>query len=93
MNGRRREQITGVYPGQYAVGERKKADIPVTAEGPEGPVVVGRFPISKAVDADSQAKAYAALPHMIDFLRNVARHSDTYGGQALSILATAGVDA
>lgn len=93
MNGRRREKFTGIYPGPYTVGEATKSDVPVTAQGPEGPVVVGRFSITKATDADAQARAYAVLPEILTFLRAVARHSDSFGSEALAILATAGADA
>ena len=91
MNGRRREQYNGLYPGPYKVAGRYRADIAITAEGPEGPVVVGRIPTTKVIDAEAQAKAYTALPHMIHFLRGLA-HSDAYGQIAKELLEKAGVE-
>jgi hypothetical protein len=78
MNGRRREQFKGIYPGPYRARERTKSDIAVTAEGPEGPVVVGRFYATKSIDAEAQARAYAALPDLLNALRAVhlAMHPD-----------------
>ena len=80
MNGRRREQFSGIYPGPYRVGARMKGDIPVTAEGPEGPVVVGRFSITKVVDSEAQARAYAAIPELLAALKavHVAKHPDPH---------------
>jgi hypothetical protein len=80
MNGRRREQFEGLYPGPYTIGEATKADIPVLAQGPEGPVVVGRFPITKVMDGEAQATAYAALPDLLAALKAVhlAKHPDVF---------------
>ena len=80
MNGRRREQFKGIYPGPYTVGAPTKADIPVTARGTEGPVVVGRFPITKVVDGPALAQAFAALPELLAALRAVhtAKHPDPH---------------
>ena len=73
MNGRRREQFNGLYPGPYKVAGRYRADIAITAEGPEGPVVVGRIPTTKVIDAEAQSKAYAAMPDMIAALQRAWR--------------------
>jgi hypothetical protein len=70
MNGRRREQFKGIYPGSYRT-TRAKADIAIVAEGPEGPVVVGRVYLTKSIDAEAQARAYAALPDLIAALKEV----------------------
>jgi len=91
MNGRRREQFKGIYPGPYRAGTPSKTDVAVTAEGPEGPVVVGRFYATKSIDAEAQAKAYAALPHIIDFLNGLA-HSNAYGDIAKELLKKAGIE-
>jgi hypothetical protein len=79
MNGRRREQFKGIYPGSYRT-TRAKADIAVVAEGPEGPVVVGRVYLTKSIDAEAQARAYAALPDLLAALKAVhmAKHPDPH---------------
>jgi hypothetical protein len=71
MNGRRREQFKGIYPGSYRT-TRAKADIAIVAEGPEGPVVVGRVYLTKSIDAEAQANAYAAIPEMVAVLKEMA---------------------
>lgn len=93
MNGQRRQQFTGVFPGPYRVGEPTKSDIPVTGEGPDGPVVVGRFPRTKVTDGEAQAKAYAALPAMVAALRAVLRSDLSARAYAQDALDKAGIDA
>jgi hypothetical protein len=94
MNGRRREQFKGIYPGPYRAGTPSKTDVAVTAEGPEGPVVVGRFYATKSIDAEAQANAYAAIPEMIDVLKSVALHGadPVLGVRALELLAALGIE-
>jgi len=95
MNGRRREQFHGLYPGPYKVAGRFRADIAITAEGPEGPVVVARIPTTKVIDAEAQSKAYAAIPDMIAVLRSVAQDATVsldVRVDALAALTAAGIE-
>jgi hypothetical protein len=69
MSPKRREQVTGLHPGPYTVSKITSADVTVSAQGEEGPVVVGRFPCLKQIDAKAQAKAYAAMPEAFALIR------------------------
>lgn len=94
MTGKRRTKHTGLYEGPYKIAKQTIADITVSAEGPEGPVVVGRFPITKVMDAEAQATAYAALPEMIQLLKDVVSYGPTtfLAARAVGILMDAGIE-
>lgn len=94
MTGKRRTQYTGIYPGPYSVGHPTRADITVLAAGPEGQVVVGRFPLTKIVDAEAQAIAYATLPELIQLLKDVVLYAPhTFlADRAVKILIDAGIE-
>jgi hypothetical protein len=92
MNGQRREQFKGIYPGPYRAWTPTRTDAKVTAEGPDGPVVVGRFYATKTIDAKAQADAYAMLPDMIDLLKMLARNDYPGSNDAFEILQKAGIE-
>lgn len=70
MSGKRTTAFIGLHQGPYTVGAETRADIPVHAFHPDGErIVIGRFPLTKRMDAAAQATAYANLPELAGCIR------------------------
>jgi hypothetical protein len=66
MAPKAKPQTHGFNQGPYAIGTATLSDITVTARNADGEVIiVGRFPFTRQIDAEAQARAYAALPDLI----------------------------
>jgi hypothetical protein len=66
MSPKAKTQKTGFHHGPYEMGTATLSDITVTAKNAEGEtVVVGRFPFTRQIDAEVQARAYSALPSIL----------------------------
>jgi hypothetical protein len=66
MNPKAKTQTTGFHNGPYAMGTATLSDITVTATNSDGEtIVVGRFPFTRQIDAEAQARAYSTLPSIL----------------------------
>jgi hypothetical protein len=74
MNPKAKIQTTGFHNGPYAMGTATLSDITVTATNAAGEtIVVGRFPFTRQIDAEAQARAYSALPDLIEATQALLR--------------------
>lgn len=74
MNPKPKVQTQGFHFGPYSMGTATIADITVVAQNPIGEtIVVGRFPFTRQIDAEAQARAYHALPDLIKATRDLLR--------------------
>jgi hypothetical protein len=74
VNPKAKTQTTGFHNGPYAMGTATLSDITVTATNSDGEtIVVGRFPFTRQIDAEAQARAYSALPDLIEATQALLR--------------------
>ncbi|WP_175787529.1 hypothetical protein [Burkholderia anthina] len=66
-------QRAGFHPGPYQPGKTTMNDVSVIATGiDDKPIVVGRFPRSRQVDAEAQAALYQRLPEILELMGGMA---------------------
>jgi hypothetical protein len=72
MNPKAKTQVHGFNHGPYSMGTATLSDITVTATNDAGEtIIVGRFPFTRNIDAEAQARAYIVLPDLIKATRDL----------------------